>query len=394
MRRDVAAIKTVMFSLGVFLAALVLARPVFCQDEGGLKIGVDVKAEGNVVSAISKYLDKQEKELSQVADAERTDEGVTIKMKSKILFDFDSYDLKESAKVELGKLAQVLLKYPENVIVVEGHTDSTGDEAYNQLLSENRAEAVATFLVSQGISRSAISYVGYGESRPVFSNDTPEGQEQNRRVEIDITVDEKKFVMRHPEEPEKEALCPEPEPQKRYTDKLTMEVDGAIYFSGTFDADDYTFMKFYLSPSVGIFVAKGVVIGIAPGLIYERFDPAGPGNLEVDVSGGALVYVGYVLDIKKVVFPYVQAGIGGFGGQSEEAGVVTRFNAFAVAPEVGLKFVADRNGIFTLGFRYMYQNIGRSGDPTRDNNHSFYLGLGVGVWFDLERKKKQKGDQS
>ena len=86
----------------------------------------------------------------------------------------------------LDKVAQSLVQYPDSLIDVTGHTDSTGSSTYNQTLSENRARAVADYLASRGVAAGRVRSQGYGETQPVASNATEEGRSANRRVEIKI----------------------------------------------------------------------------------------------------------------------------------------------------------------------------------------------------------------
>ncbi|MBI2820618.1 MAG: OmpA family protein, partial [Acidobacteria bacterium] len=106
---------------------------------------------------------------------------------SDVLFDTAKYTLKPGAREKLAKVSGLLLAYPGLRLEVEGHTDSVGNEEYNQSLSEKRALSVRDFLVLQGISASAIDGRGFGESRPIASNDTAEGRQQNRRVEMVVS---------------------------------------------------------------------------------------------------------------------------------------------------------------------------------------------------------------
>ena len=87
----------------------------------------------------------------------------------------------------LKKVFQVLGEYPENSVVIEGHTDSEGADTYNQTLSENRANSVKEWLVNAGIDSSRLQIIGYGEGKPVATNETDEGRSKNRRVEIIIS---------------------------------------------------------------------------------------------------------------------------------------------------------------------------------------------------------------
>ena len=138
---------------------------------------------------IGNYLDKQAKELAAIADVTRAEDGsIIVTLKNEILFDTDSAVLSYEAGNTLMDLNKVLKKYPANIIVVEGYTDSTGTAAYNKTLSEKRAKAVYDFILNNGLKTSSISYVGYGVQNPVASNATAEGRAKNRRVELNITA--------------------------------------------------------------------------------------------------------------------------------------------------------------------------------------------------------------
>jgi len=139
-------------------------------------------------------MDKQAKEIENKvpgAKVERVGEGIVVEFSEKILFGFDRSDLNASAEDNLDKLVNILKEYPDTNIEVQGHTDSKGTEAYNQGLSERRANAVATYLRNRGINSSRITTKGYGETAPVAGNDTEEGRAQNRRVNFLITANEK-----------------------------------------------------------------------------------------------------------------------------------------------------------------------------------------------------------
>jgi OOP family OmpA-OmpF porin len=101
-----------------------------------------------------------------------------------VYFDFDKATIKPEGKVVLNEAAALLQKHERVVVEVGGHTDSVGSEAYNQGLSERRADAVRDYLMSKGVKASRLTARGYGESRPVASNDTEEGRAENRRVEL------------------------------------------------------------------------------------------------------------------------------------------------------------------------------------------------------------------
>ncbi|MGD2149598.1 MAG: OmpA family protein, partial [Desulfobacterales bacterium] len=136
---------------------------------------------------IGAYMDKQEQELraamaaSEAASIERTQNLLTATFRSEFLFDFDSSTLKPGAYTEIARVANVLNKYPQTTIRVEGHTDSKGSEAYNQTLSEKRSLAVKIALTQRGVDPTRIQTVGFGESQPISSNDA-----MNRRVVIVI----------------------------------------------------------------------------------------------------------------------------------------------------------------------------------------------------------------
>jgi outer membrane protein OmpA-like peptidoglycan-associated protein len=93
------------------------------------------------------------------------------------------------ARERLAKVSGIVLAYPSLHVAVEGHTDSVGSDDYNQQLSERRAQAVRDYFVQQGIASGAVEAHGYGKTEPIASNDTPEGRQQNRRVELILSGD-------------------------------------------------------------------------------------------------------------------------------------------------------------------------------------------------------------
>jgi outer membrane protein OmpA-like peptidoglycan-associated protein len=121
----------------------------------------------------------------QLADlqAKKTDRGMVVTL-GDVLFDTGQATLKPGANLALNRLAIFLSANPQTKIIVEGHTDSRGSDEYNEVLSERRARAVATELMSRGISTDQLQTLGRGKGYPVASNDTPEGRQHNRRVEI------------------------------------------------------------------------------------------------------------------------------------------------------------------------------------------------------------------
>lgn len=142
---------------------------------------------------VGNRLDKQKKELEAIAETKRTENGLVSKLKSDILFDTGKSDLKPMASENLGKMAAIMKKYPENVLTVKGYTDSTGSLQLNRTLSEQRAAAVKNQLVSGGVPADTIAIVGMGPDAPIADNKSDAGRAQNRRVEIEITVDESKI---------------------------------------------------------------------------------------------------------------------------------------------------------------------------------------------------------
>lgn len=110
----------------------------------------------------------------------------TVTVLRNIFFDTDSYALKEKSVTELQRVIRFLLENPAVRIEISGHTDNTGQPAYNQKLSENRAQVVSNYLISNGIEESRITSRGYGQTRPIASNSTSEGRQQNRRIEFRV----------------------------------------------------------------------------------------------------------------------------------------------------------------------------------------------------------------
>lgn len=122
-------------------------------------------------------------QLNQILETRDTARGLIVNM-SDVLFELNKASLRPGAREKLAKIAGILVAYPDLKLNLEGFTDSTGSEEYNQKLSEQRAMAVREYLVKQGIPQSNIVAQGYGESNPVASNANPAGRQQNRRVEI------------------------------------------------------------------------------------------------------------------------------------------------------------------------------------------------------------------
>jgi len=122
-------------------------------------------------------------------DASVTDRGIMVTFDSDVLFPLNSSYLTDKAKQELDKLIELLKDYPKASLAVDGHTDATGTADYNQWLSERRAESVKRYLVGKGIAEERISTKGHGQTKPVAPNNTADGRQRNRRVEVTILAD-------------------------------------------------------------------------------------------------------------------------------------------------------------------------------------------------------------
>lgn len=160
----------------------------------GAVIGAAVGGAAGAV--IGRQMDKQAEEIrNNVPNAEVIhkpgEEGIIINFKSGVLFDFDKSDLTSASTKSVDELAEILNKYPDTDVLIEGHTDSKGSDNYNQALSERRAKAVADYLKDKDIRGARLRTVGYGEAQPVASNDSEAGRSQNRRVTFVITANEK-----------------------------------------------------------------------------------------------------------------------------------------------------------------------------------------------------------
>jgi len=143
-------------------------------------------AAGAIIGA---RMDRQAKELEQTvkgATVERVGEGIQVTFASGLLFDFDSDIPRAEAKANLRELALSLAKYADTDLLILGHTDQVGTSAYNQGLSERRGNAVASYLMAQGVSGTRLAARGLGETEPIATNDTEAGRQANRRVEVSI----------------------------------------------------------------------------------------------------------------------------------------------------------------------------------------------------------------
>jgi outer membrane protein OmpA-like peptidoglycan-associated protein len=142
--------------------------------------------------AVGNYMDRQQGELRQQlrgtgVSVTRMGDNITLNMPGNITFATGSSDLNPSFFRVLDSVNMVVKKYDKTVVEVAGHTDNVGSDADNQTLSERRANTVAQYLEAHGLRSDRVITVGAGETRPVASNDTPEGRQANRRVELTLT---------------------------------------------------------------------------------------------------------------------------------------------------------------------------------------------------------------
>ena len=127
-------------------------------------------------------------QLNSILQTRDSARGLIVNM-SDVLFDTGRFTLKSGAREKLAKISGILLAHPGLTLQIEGHTDSVGSDEFNQQLSERRADSVRDFLAEQGVAGSSISARGFGKTQPVASNDTPEGRQRNRRVELVVNGD-------------------------------------------------------------------------------------------------------------------------------------------------------------------------------------------------------------
>ncbi|MXO70590.1 OmpA family protein [Alteraurantiacibacter buctensis] len=165
---------------------------------GGLIGGKTARIVGAGIGAaaggyVGYRMDEQIRELDEATAGTGVDVGTTpngdgiLVNLPEVTFAVDSTTISPQMRDVLGRVAESMIQYPNSLIDVMGHTDSTGSDSYNLDLSRRRAEAVTNFLVSRGVARSRIESIGYGEQYPVADNTTEAGRAQNRRVEIRIT---------------------------------------------------------------------------------------------------------------------------------------------------------------------------------------------------------------
>lgn len=175
------------------------AGAVIGKVAGNTALGAIIGATvGGITGAvIGRQMDKQAEEMRKKnpdAKVERVGEGIVVEFNDKILFGFDRSNLTSEAMSNLDKVVEVLKKYPDTNIEVQGHTDSKGTVRYNQNLSERRATSVSNYFLQQSVVASRLTTKGFGENTPKYNNENVDGQTQNRRVEFLITANEKMKV--------------------------------------------------------------------------------------------------------------------------------------------------------------------------------------------------------
>jgi outer membrane protein OmpA-like peptidoglycan-associated protein len=173
-----------------------VAGGVIGHQFGNSAVGAIIGAAvgGTTGALIGRHMDKQAEEMREDiknAKIERVGEGIKITFDSGILFATDSAELQSAAKSNIESLATILNKYPDTNILIEGDTDNTGSEEYNQKLSERRAQAVANYQGGLSVANARMTTLGLGELNPIASNDTDYGRQQNRRVEVAIFANDK-----------------------------------------------------------------------------------------------------------------------------------------------------------------------------------------------------------
>ena len=159
------------------------------HDRNAKVIGAGIGALAG--GAVGNYMDQQEAELRRQTagtgvDVYRQGDELVLRMPAGITFPVDRYDIQPQFRPTLDQVAQTLSSYNQTYIDVLGHTDSTGSDAYNQALSQRRAQSVSDYLNSHGVALARIGIRGYGETQPIASNDTEAGRAENRRVEIKV----------------------------------------------------------------------------------------------------------------------------------------------------------------------------------------------------------------
>jgi len=178
---------------GIGIAAGALVGGLIGGNIGGALIGAAIG--GAAGGLIGNHMDKQANKISEAvpgAEVKRVGEGIQIVFddKSGVNFAFNSSELTGDAKKNLDAVAEIFIEFPDTDLMVEGHTDSVGNDDYNMKLSKRRADSVVNYLKSKGVASRRFSVKAFGETAPRFDNATKEGQAKNRRVEIGVSANE------------------------------------------------------------------------------------------------------------------------------------------------------------------------------------------------------------
>ncbi len=176
---------------GIGAAAGAIVGAIIGNQAGGNRTGAVLGAVAGAAigGAVGHRMDQQQKELQQIpgVDVTRTaDNELDVALRNDVLFDVDSASLRSESQATLRDMATVFNRYNDTTINVEGFTDSTGTADHNMGLSQRRADSVRDYLSREGVSSSRISARGFGETNPKASNETPDGRQLNRRVEIHV----------------------------------------------------------------------------------------------------------------------------------------------------------------------------------------------------------------
>lgn len=209
--------KSILFLLCVSMLLMSVGCSSWSRKEKGAAIGAGSgavvggligKAAGNTLlgalvgaavggaagAYIGNYMDKQAAEMKRDlagAKVERVGEGIKITFDSGILFDVNKATLKPASMENLKNLASILQKYEDTNILLEGHTDNSGSDEHNLELSRLRSQSVANYLASLQVNPGRFTIMGYGESQPIAANDTDQGRQANRRVDLAVMANDK-----------------------------------------------------------------------------------------------------------------------------------------------------------------------------------------------------------
>ncbi len=175
-------------AIGTLAGAALGAAIGSTQGEMGTGALIGGVAGAAVGSAVGHRMAQQAKELEQIpnTEVELQEDRVIVTMDNSILFAVNSSTVMPASQATLRQISDVMAKYQDTQILVKGHTDSSGAESYNQDLSVRRATVVKNYMIASGVPEYRVTAMGFGESMPIASNDTPDGRAMNRRVEIEV----------------------------------------------------------------------------------------------------------------------------------------------------------------------------------------------------------------